>query len=422
MKSLLLSIGLLCIITACKPEIKNTSDNSGIEVIKLDPDNAATFMKFSDIFSKIEFLPLETNEKCLIGEISNLLIYEDYIFIADDEITKSVFVFGTDGSFKYKIAGQGRGPNEYLNLGNMYIEEETRSLVLSCDEDCLFYNIDDGTFIERRSGKIDYDSIEYVSKDVYAYYISYGYPKDYKHSLIIDNEGIISEFFPMPEYLMGIVPTSRRLFNAYNSDRNLYFTPNYKDTIYQILPDGPKPLRYVDFGDKKPPEKVLGEVKEKEFMGNKGIDIVTGYGKYCGIIGDYFETSVFYYFKYSYNSMPYLYLKLKNTEKVIHTQAYRNTVDDMTFNLLGSFGDFLYAGDSYLASYANANEFDNLMEMYLIYNEAFSDGRIPVPKKELESIRESVEKMNEIYGPIMSELSKKDENDNPVLVFFHLKD
>lgn len=75
------------------------------------------------------FVQLSSDE--LIGNITKLQIFEDRIYVLDSFSAKKVFIFDRQGKLLKVIDDQGGGPKEYCQLGDMYINEDTRELIIA---------------------------------------------------------------------------------------------------------------------------------------------------------------------------------------------------------------------------------------------------------------------------------------------------
>lgn len=75
------------------------------------------------------FVQLSSDE--LIGNITKLQIFEDRIYVLDRFSAKKVFIFDMQGKLLKVIDDQGGGPKEYCQLGDMYINEDTRELIIA---------------------------------------------------------------------------------------------------------------------------------------------------------------------------------------------------------------------------------------------------------------------------------------------------
>ena len=71
-------------------------------IIDVDPSKAIENIKMSEHYSDINYIPLETNDNSLIGNISDIIKYKDRFYILDNDITQSVFCFTETGNFLFK--------------------------------------------------------------------------------------------------------------------------------------------------------------------------------------------------------------------------------------------------------------------------------------------------------------------------------
>ena len=66
----------------------------------------------SQLIESHRYIPLETNEHSLFGDIEKIIIRNGKIFISDN-FKSSVFIFNINGKFENKINNAGNGPYEY---------------------------------------------------------------------------------------------------------------------------------------------------------------------------------------------------------------------------------------------------------------------------------------------------------------------
>lgn len=74
-------------------------------------------MFLSDIAYDIQYIPLETNESNLIGNINKIKFNDKHIFVQDAN-PPTLHVFDKNGKYIRKIGKYGRGPNEYNFLND----------------------------------------------------------------------------------------------------------------------------------------------------------------------------------------------------------------------------------------------------------------------------------------------------------------
>jgi hypothetical protein len=116
MKHWLFAFMLMLLYNGCTSDSnKKSVDNT---IIRVDPANARDNLVASELLESIKYIPLESKEESLFGEISQLIIYKDRFYILDENHTQAVYCFDSQGRFIYKIKRSGSGPGEYKNLIN----------------------------------------------------------------------------------------------------------------------------------------------------------------------------------------------------------------------------------------------------------------------------------------------------------------
>src|SRR5512133_1752017 len=91
------------------------SNHEVVKTIKIDIKNNKSL---PDLVIK-SIIPLETDSNCLIGSISSLSFYKDYIYVFDRRFAKSLFQFSLNGCFKNKTL-IGKGPEELITPRDFY--------------------------------------------------------------------------------------------------------------------------------------------------------------------------------------------------------------------------------------------------------------------------------------------------------------
>ena len=83
------------------------------------------------LYDKVEFVSLETNDKCLINSVKKVLIRDSLIYILDS--SPKLFVFERKGHFKHQIGNKGQGPAEYITINSFFIDESEQCVVIIDD-------------------------------------------------------------------------------------------------------------------------------------------------------------------------------------------------------------------------------------------------------------------------------------------------
>ena len=97
------------------------------------------------------YIPLETTQECLIGEISQILKLGDSLLIVDQYVANSMTVFDLKGKYCYKIGDQGRGPGEYHEIGYVYLSNNGKIYVSDRGTGKILVYEKDGRFIREFS-------------------------------------------------------------------------------------------------------------------------------------------------------------------------------------------------------------------------------------------------------------------------------
>ena len=121
--------------------------------IKIDPKNMPEGdLRMSDLIESVEYIPLETTDKCLIGDGVRYDFNDEYI-IAGDLHGEAVYLFNRKGKFIRAIGGKGPGPQEFTYIGKLWINNEDQNIMVSCGK-ILHFNYK-GDYLYTTSFPID---------------------------------------------------------------------------------------------------------------------------------------------------------------------------------------------------------------------------------------------------------------------------
>lgn len=205
-------------------------------VIELSLKGSFESIKASDIFEPdFEVIKLETKENSLMAIITKIHITSKLIFICD-QTTNRFFIFNRNGQLKKSITFTGRGPNEFLKLGDFCINES----------DSLIYIYDD---MQMKLITYDFDLkiISEVKIPFYAMSVSYHDNKfffftglmeqqepKYQYELLILNKEfkIIEKLLPYPGFFNAIRGHIMAPINNY--DGNYIYWNNFDNLIFQL--------------------------------------------------------------------------------------------------------------------------------------------------------------------------------------------
>lgn len=118
---LLLTIVVLYGCIDDKKNVKKTINENFID-LNFDIEDSKSFNYSTLVDSQYTIVPLETNDKCLISEVTKLDFRNSRFFILD-YYAKSIFIFDKSGNFLDKVFSVGLGPGEYLEITNMTVSD-----------------------------------------------------------------------------------------------------------------------------------------------------------------------------------------------------------------------------------------------------------------------------------------------------------
>lgn len=114
-----LVVGLLAVVAvSCQGEPRK-GGSEGLLTIPLEAHwGDVDTLRASDYFSSVEYIPLETNDSCLIGAAPRVFLFRDTLVVVADQ-TRQGMAFSRSGRFLHPIGGEGRGPREYRSARSM---------------------------------------------------------------------------------------------------------------------------------------------------------------------------------------------------------------------------------------------------------------------------------------------------------------
>ncbi|MDR1593633.1 MAG: 6-bladed beta-propeller [Prevotellaceae bacterium] len=255
-KNIILGIVLCVIISGCKQNKKNTVNTDYI-TIAIDPPKALNEVNMSDIFSKVDYIPLETNDECLIGRIEQILVYKDRLYLLDRFQTKSVFCYSKDGKFLYQIDKKGQGPGEYIDIDNISIDHDNDRLLLYFNHNVLEYDLN-GNYVKTHHFDIWAHQFTYIGNNCAAFYGGYTTNREYEKENMTPNLFITENYkkvihtdlyFRSTRNISALIGLFSNFSNDYSG--TVSFLSSYNDTVYHLTPNAVKRAYYIDFGKMK---------------------------------------------------------------------------------------------------------------------------------------------------------------------------
>lgn len=228
--------------------LKEDSMNIAKDII-LDP--YAKGYPYDKLIDSISFVKLETTDNNLIGCINHLFFTNDKIVVVDMEVSKTITVYDRKGKFLYTISHRGAGPNEYrtLDYATLTLDQSNIVVVDMGANRLKYFSLDNatakltGSFLSK-SVELPYifTNVEYITDQIVAGYYSGGNivpgKTDKQLFLITDLNKNIKYSGYKSFYNKNFTFTTR--FPLRRFGPQLFFNPSFNDTIFNVTDKGLK--------------------------------------------------------------------------------------------------------------------------------------------------------------------------------------
>ncbi|MFJ1492216.1 6-bladed beta-propeller [Capnocytophaga canis] len=364
-----------------------TPKMDSIKKIDLNPFLGKKHFEFGNLVSDVKIIPLETNNKSLIGGIYKIITTEEYIYIMDKFKGRNIIIFDKSGKF-IKRFSHGQGPGELSRLYDVDYDFKNDELVAFQHSFLLFFD-KQGKFLRQERLPLGFNNLivtddGYIFKTLSQQGGNTHLEEKEKYTLLVTDKKFELNFVSLP------VDQETRALSAYtylHKNDNLFkITGEFTDSIYSYEPKTNKLTTefVLDYDRKLPLKYVYGKTFEE-------FDRITQNNNYYFNIGDYFETfsqNIFFLENYYIGSQ---------------TVIYR---DKKTGNMVGGTD----------ANY-DPKEIPPIAFPKAVYKDYFVSTYIP-GSKDYDFLKDS----KIISAEDKEKIKLLEDDDNPVLVYFKLRE
>lgn len=261
-----------------------TPGNQSVEKVDVNSFLKPQAFNLEELIKDIKVVALETTDESLLDVIYKIIVTDSNIYIHDRLKGGGVAIFDRNGGF-IKRMSHGQGPGKIYRLYDVSYDSEKRQLVLY-QHPFLFFYTPNGEFIEAKRLPFGFYNF-HVIPDGYIFKTldrqgneHLGRFKD--HTLLVTDKNFKLKSVALPFYFNNInYGGYYYLYHNYT----LKVTQRFVDTIYQYT-SATKQLdsKFVlDFKDKRLPDKFLkGSMQE--------FDDAIKNNNYYFFLGEYLET------------------------------------------------------------------------------------------------------------------------------------
>jgi len=397
----------LVLLCSCNNNNKILSKSEKVDlIIDVDPSKAIKSIQMSELFLDINYIPLETNENSLIGNVSDIIKYKDRFYILDNDITQSVFCFSETGRFIFKINKRGTGPGEYVKLAGFTLDTDREHLLLhdTSTKQVLRFG-PDGEFIESHRIEFQAYRFSYISDGYFAFYCEYVPNNEFLNNGRYPNLIITDQDFNV--YKTGLefskdanfpaIPNSMQCFSRHDS-KSLSLITSLNDTIYNVSKDNVFPRIHFNFknNQRKTELDVLMNTPESELEINAIVDFLKNHG-ICDLFL-FVESTKKIFFAYAKYPATHFVFYDKETKEIHDIEAKRGARFPIINDIDG--------GDDFpIPMISDENLFYGIVSPDVLI-EKKEDIRVSdTPKK--QSMLELIDKISDDDNPIIAIISPK---------------
>lgn len=307
--------------------------NNAYPVLDLDQATRVDSLKLSSLFSNVKTIILDKSNKALIGGISRVEFCEDNIFILDENIAKTVFIFNKEGEFIRQIGCIGQGKGEYMSPADFTLDRIKKHIfILDRQQKKIHeYNYTTGEHLSSVNIPKYSSNIFYYKDAIYTDYPgSHATGTDYIFRKSNAQNGKEIDLLLTPEtHNKGwtfTLANNDGIFLSRSSESPV-LTHLFMDTVYHIEQKGVFPHFVIKSKSMMNKKDIEGLNVDKNFMDL--IELVKR-NKYYNL-QTYMENYDFIFFQLQKGAMPYPIYYDKNNENTLKGDLL---IEDILFNNL----------------------------------------------------------------------------------------
>lgn len=246
MKKCIYLLLLTWTLVACSSQTEETGDNVLKATLK------ETEVSLKDLFSRIEVIPLETNDAALMDHVLRIRKVNNKYYILNEDYPGfqyiNILVYDAEGNFLHTIGKKGQGPEEYPWLiYDMDIDAEKDLVYMMSPSGMLYLYRTDGSFVRKMNmpeGLI-YHGMQFLNSNQI---LSWAGATD------IDNDAMCVLDADSAKLIKGLWRDHnnpnwdiRQFTHAYQG--KIYFTPSIDRQVYEVNSDSLRIAYEWDFGE-----------------------------------------------------------------------------------------------------------------------------------------------------------------------------
>ena len=250
---------LILTFISCENRESNSLLNDKATEIKIDLSNS-DILPISELFSKIEYVKLNSPDNQIIGPFVKKVIQNDKIALFDNQ-NSSIWVFNTDGEFINRIEIKaGNGPGEMMHLNDITFADDGTIHALGAMK-VLKFDLTGKLLNEFIINAAIYQFAYLSPAGIYAGFANNSFNLGFENIsgdniILFDEDGeVIDSYLPIDERFDGLIYSTFNNFPRYDNKQLLFI--HLVDKIFEITTNGYKIKYRLNFGKNSIPDEIF---------------------------------------------------------------------------------------------------------------------------------------------------------------------
>ena len=229
----------LLFFLGCSSESRISFANNELDI---NLNTVEIVSNYDGYLDKIDYIKLEDHPDAHISVVDKVIISSEHILVGSLQQSAVIYIFDRAGNYLNKIYSSGTGIGKYLELSDVYIDDNNGLVILGDNgsKKMLLFDLD-GNFLAEKSIGFHFSNFSQIIDPngviSYVFYI----PQPISGSNEISNESIVftdnnfkvtGSFFQKSETQQNLNYNSR--YRLFSSSAGTYFNPPISGEIHEI--------------------------------------------------------------------------------------------------------------------------------------------------------------------------------------------
>ncbi|MDC1106123.1 6-bladed beta-propeller [Prolixibacteraceae bacterium] len=238
LNSVLFICFFILLFTSCSKKTKSVQEFEYVINVSESLSSKKEVVELSQYCSQINYIPLETNPKCILRNVMELELTDNYIYVSDG---KHLYMFNQKGQFIREISKIGKGPEEH-GARIRFILDRTNNQILIYDNishpaKVLVMDAQNGTYKRTITLEVEVDKIALFTDNKLMFFTL---GSSQKSKIFTTNQILLTDY--NGNILDSIQDKSRLLqqnnllgtISKHTLDGHVLYMGNFKNKMYKV--------------------------------------------------------------------------------------------------------------------------------------------------------------------------------------------